>query len=387
MVKETSAFFSQTDTNHTSSVNTLEPVLLRSTGLSNLYRICNDGKYYIFKTSKSNNEHVRQLLKREYEIGKECSHPNIVSMIAYKEDATLGEGILMEYIEGRTLSEFLNEAPTLSLRCKIFSELLSAIIYIHQKGLVHNDIKPDNILISTNGNSLKLLDFGLSDSDAHYALHTLGCSSKYASPELIKHEERVDVRSDIYSIGCVMKEIFGNKYSHISHRCLKEDKESRYRDVTQLANTWKKRNDIWIATVFFSTFFILLLLYVSFSVKQEQIIETTSNHDSYIIKQKQKEKEADRKQAQQEISVPSKIKSFYLIVADSIKNASHQEEAQQVMMSFYQSLAQYQEEMLAKTNSPQEKDIFLKIYTEEMNKYNDILWDIIKEKPSVYSQE
>lgn len=386
-MKVTSAFFPPADTNHTFSGNTHEPVLLHSTGLSNLYRICKDGKYYIFKTSKSNKEHIRQLLKREYEIGKECSHPNIVSMVSYKEIPSVGDGIIMEYIEGRTLTEFLKEAPTLSLRCKIFSELLSAIIYIHQKGLVHNDIKPDNILISTNGNSLKLLDFGLSDSDAHYALHTLGCSSKYASPELIKHEERVDVRSDIYSIGCVMKEIFGNKYSNISRRCLKADKESRYRDVSELANTWNKRNNLRIASIFFFLLLGLLLLITFIKVKQERIATTTYKCESYIIKQKEKEKEADRKQAQQEISVPSKIKSFYLIVADSVKNASYQEEAQQVMMSFYQSLAQYQEEMLAKTNSPQEKDIFLKIYTEEMNKYNDILWDIIKEKPSVYSQE
>lgn len=107
-MKETSAFFPPADTNHTFSGNTHEPVLLHSTGLSNLYRICKDGKYYIFKTSKSNNEHVRQLLKREYEIGKECSHPNIVSMIAYKEDATLGEGILMEYIEGRRVPRELH---------------------------------------------------------------------------------------------------------------------------------------------------------------------------------------------------------------------------------------------------------------------------------------
>lgn len=386
-MKETSAFFPPADTNHTFSGNTHEPVLLHSTGLSNLYRICKDGKYYIFKTSKSNKEHIRQLLKREYEIGKECSHPNIVSMVSYKEIPSVGDGIIMEYIEGRTLTEFLKEAPTLSLRCKIFSELLSAIIYIHQKGLVHNDIKPDNILISTNGNSLKLLDFGLSDSDAHYALHTLGCSSRYASPELLKHEERVDVRSDVYSIGCVMREIFGRKYSYISRRCLKVDKESRYRDVSELANTWNKRNNLRIASIFFFLLLGLLLLITFIKVKQERIATTTYKYESYIIKQKQKEKEADRKQAQLEISVPSKIKSFYLIVADSVKNASHQEEAQQVMMSFYQSLAQYQEEMLAKTNSPQEKDIFLKIYTEEMNKYNDILWDIIKKKPSVYSQE
>lgn len=386
-MKETSAFFPPADTNHTFSGNTHEPVLLHSTGLSNLYRICKDGKYYIFKTSKSNKEHIRQLLKREYEIGKECSHPNIVSIVSYKEIPSVGDGIIMEYIEGRTLTEFLKETPTLSLRCKIFSELLSAIIYIHQKGLVHNDIKPDNILISTNGNSLKLLDFGLSDSDAHYALHTLGCSSRYASPELLKHEERVDVRSDVYSIGCVMREIFGRRYSHISRRCLKADKECRYRDVSELANTWNKRNNLRIASIFFFLLLGLLLLITFIKVKQERIATTTYKCESYIIKQKQKEKEADRKQAQQEISVPSKIKSFYLIVADSVKNASHQEEAQQVMMSFYQSLAQYQEEMLAKTNSPQEKDIFLKIYTEEMNKYNDILWDIIKEKPSVYSHE
>lgn len=381
-MKETSAFFPPADTNHTFSGNTHELVLLRSTALSNLYRICKDGKYYIFKTSKSNKKHIRQLLKREYEIGKECSHPNIVSMVSYKEIPSVGDGIIMEYIEGRTLTEFLKESPTLSLRCKIFSELLSAIIYIHQKGLVHNDIKPDNIIVTKNGNSLKLLDFGLSDSDAHYALHTLGCSSRYASPELLKHEERVDVRSDIYSIGCVMKEIFGNKYSHISHRCLKEDKESRYRDVTQLANTWKKRNDIWIATVFFSTLFILLLLYVSFSVKQEQIIETTSKHDSYIFEQKEKSEEIEKKKASQEKSVPSKIKSLYLIVADSVKSATSQEEAQKIMISFYQSLSQYQKETLKKTNDQNEKDIFLKIYIEEMNKYNEILWDIIKEKPS-----
>lgn len=386
-MKETSAFFPPADTNHTFSGNTHEPVLLRSTALSNLYRICKDGKYYIFKTSKSNKEHIRQLLKREYEIGKECSHPNIVSMVSYKEIPSVGEGIIMEYIEGRTLTEFLKEAPTLSLRCKIFSELLSAIIYIHQKGLVHNDIKPDNIIVTKNGNSLKLLDFGLSDSDAHYALHTLGCSSRYASPELLKHEERVDVRSDVYSIGCVMREIFGRKYSHISRRCLKADKESRYRDVSELANAWNKRNNLRITSIFFFLLFGLLLLITFIKVKQERIATTTYECESYIIKQKQKEKGTDRKQAQQEISVPSKIKSFYLIVADSVKNASHQEEAQQVMMSFYQSLAQYQEEMLAKTNSPQEKDIFLKIYTEEMNKYNDILWDIIKEKPSVYSQK
>ena len=138
MSKETSAFFPQTDTNHTTSRNTLEPILLCSTSISNLYRICTDEKYYIFKTSKSSKVHVRQLLKREYELGKELletyekqgvtlipieNHNNIEEMrkkqnsefANMKQNLVIGVRKTHKFIENHKVSDYL--APYTSSGC------------------------------------------------------------------------------------------------------------------------------------------------------------------------------------------------------------------------------------------------------------------------------
>lgn len=228
--------------------------LLKTTAYSKLWRVSRDGKYFLIKTTKDNSEYQQKMLRREYEISIGCDNPNIVHVFTYERNLPEGEGIVMEYIEGRTLDEFLLEKPSLKSKQRIFGELLSAVNYLHKRGIIHNDLKPENILITRADNTLKIIDFGLADNDAFYVLKTLGCTQRYASPELLSQDvrtriatskQKIDARSDIYSIGIIMQDIFDGRYKRIINKCIKENVGSRYSDVSSLQRKWNDRNKVW----------------------------------------------------------------------------------------------------------------------------------------------
>ena len=129
-------------------------VLLRETSNSRLYRIKKTGKQFIIKTPINNSTLSIEILKREYDIAINLSHPNIVNIFTYDSHSPVGPGIIMEYINGNNLSDFLSNNPSLASKKKIFSQLLDAISYIHQSSIIHNDLKPSNILITKADNDL-----------------------------------------------------------------------------------------------------------------------------------------------------------------------------------------------------------------------------------------
>ena len=221
-----------------------DPVLLSENSMTRLYRVSRDGKYFIIKTSKDNTGRLNALVRREYElsIGLDC--PYIVNIFTYEHDTVVGPGIIMEYVDGRTLSEFLKENPPMQLRRRVFGQLLEAVAYLHRKSIIHNDLKPENILITHSDNTVKLIDFGLSDDDAHYLSKTPGCTPEYASPELLAHSAPLDVRSDIYSLGLLMRDIFGGKYRYISGKALRKDAAKRYANVEQMQKAFKRTHSI-----------------------------------------------------------------------------------------------------------------------------------------------
>lgn len=241
-----------------------DPILLIVTAYASLYRVTKSGRYFLIKTTKDNSPQARAMLRREYELSIGCDHPHLVHVYLFEEDSPVGPGIVMEYIEGRTLDHFLAENPTPTVRRRIFEELLSVVDYLHKRGIVHNDLKPENILITRSGDRLKLIDFGLSDNDAQL-LRTPGCTPAYASPELMSGALQPDLRSDIYSIGRLMQLIFAGKHHGIIRRCLQPDRERRFENVERLRQRWRRRNRPWhllLATIGAILFLLPSLLYL-----------------------------------------------------------------------------------------------------------------------------
>lgn len=181
------------------------------------------GRWWLLKGLQQEIAHeagYQQRLRKELEILIQLQHPNIVSAFAMEEVDDLGLCVVMEYVEGSTLKEWLQGETQRQTRQRIASELTEAVGYIHSKGIVHRDLKPENIIITHNGENVKLIDFGLADSDSHTVLKQPAGTPRYMSPEQIQTSE-ADVRNDIYSLGIIFQQMkLGHGYHNIINRCL-----------------------------------------------------------------------------------------------------------------------------------------------------------------------
>ena len=279
-----------------------EALLIAITSLSKIYRISHDGKFFLFKTSTDQTEIGKAIIRREYELSLGCDHHHIAHIFLYEKASPIGEGILMEYIEGRNLNEYLAENPSQKSRERIVNELLETVSYLHKKGIVHNDLKPENILISRNGDSLKLIDFGLSDDDAHFIIKTPGCSPSYAAPELMD-DRKSDVRSDIYSVGKIMRVLIGNRYKRISSKCCNENPDRRYRNIDSVIKVWKNRkkvrNTILLLVPLLLILFLILFFLLQVKSRNSEMEASIKSQNETI--ENQKEEISDLQSAYREV--------------------------------------------------------------------------------------
>jgi serine/threonine-protein kinase len=153
--------------------------------------------------------------RREAQSAASLNHRNIVAVYDTGEDFLDGHRIpyiVMEYVEGRTLREMLREQArfTPERTIEVTASILDALEYSHRSGIVHRDIKPGNVMITTGG-EVKVMDFGIARSLAETgaALTQTAAvvgTAQYISPEQARGES-ADARSDLYATGCVMYEL------------------------------------------------------------------------------------------------------------------------------------------------------------------------------------
>ena len=238
-------------------------LLLHRGVYADTYRARKAGAYFLLKTPKSGNTAYLSILRREYGLSIGLDHLNIISAFTFEDIPSLGPCIVMKYVEGVNLDEYLSSHPSTKSKKRILSQLLSAVGYLHRNGIVHNDLKPANIIISRGGSvedNLKLIDFGLSDDDAHYLLKTPGCTPDYASPELLSECGSVDARSDIYSVGKLIRLMFPHRYALIWRKCTRFNPRRRYRSADSITRAIRagKAANVWVV--------ILILLGIAASI-------------------------------------------------------------------------------------------------------------------------
>ncbi|WP_314688069.1 Stk1 family PASTA domain-containing Ser/Thr kinase [uncultured Bifidobacterium sp.] len=239
----------------------------------------------IMRSDLANDEIFLSRFRREAHSVAQMNNPNIVNIYDSGEENVVDENghgerlpyLVMEYVKGQTLRDIIHANGALSQRdaAQVMIGVLNALEYSHRMGIIHRDIKPGNIMISDQG-IVKVMDFGIAralDDSAATMTQSQGVvgTAQYLSPEQARGET-VDMRSDLYSAGCVLYEMLTGRppftgdsavaiaYQHVSEvatppsstvpglprmwdqicaKAMAKDRQNRYATATEF------RNDIY----------------------------------------------------------------------------------------------------------------------------------------------
>lgn len=148
--------------------------------------------------------------RREEEIGLQLNHPYILKFIPVEKKSR--PYLVMEYLEGQTLSELLRSVKPLPEpdAVKIASRICEALDYMHKNGVIHRDLKPQNIMLCNDG-SIRIMDFGIARAQGARRLTFVGFTPTMGTPDYMAPEQvrgsRGDERTDIYSLGAILYEM------------------------------------------------------------------------------------------------------------------------------------------------------------------------------------
>ena len=227
-----------------------EPELLSSKGHNAIYVATRFGRKYVLKALaepyRESTPHI-ELLRKEFTIGVGVDHPNIVRLLDFGHMDSIGWYIQMEFIDGITLDQFLETNPPAAIRRRIIEQLLDALSCLHERQIIHRDIKPSNILITRNGNTVKLIDFGVSDTDDYVTFKQPAGSMAYIAPEQLAGKT-IDNRADIYAVGKIINLLFPHRYKYIVRSCTRVKPAERYSSCAQVLQAIRRadRVRIWL---------------------------------------------------------------------------------------------------------------------------------------------
>jgi len=156
----------------------------------------------VLRRSRREDPFVWQI-RNEYQVASSFDHPHLVKILGFEEIRKLLHpsqyNLLMEYVDGPTLADYRHKDLRVVLR--LFIQVADALSYIHEKGFIHSDVKPSNILVKP-GMVAKLLDFGLICRKGTYKPRVQG-TIDFIAPEQIS-KGMIDERTDVYNLAATM---------------------------------------------------------------------------------------------------------------------------------------------------------------------------------------
>ena len=360
--------------------------LLSDSGHNLVYRAQMGGKWVILKAAKpTEGERTRNqlLLEREFEIMHRLDSIYVVQTISMVDDPQLGRSILMEYVHGRSLDKFVAGNPTSPERRRVADELMEALIFLHERQIVHGDLKPSNILITDSGNHVRLIDFGFSDNEAFIAKN-IGTSPSISSPEQLPTNVLKPER-DIYALGKMLALLFPHSLKPVIRRCLASDR-SRYISVRQvraaLHRYWRMRWLMpWILAITTIIAFVIVLLPNPTETAQISEIQTDTE---VVVPAKPA---VDSIWLNLKYEIDKQYTSLYITYADSL---SHMPE--KTMNAAIYKLSGYANELLKEhkylTDAyPQYEDSLQELYLAHLVRDHNRLQSICEDYPMIYSNK
>ena len=293
--------------------------LLSDSGHNLVYRAQMGGKWVVLKAAKPNEgEQTRNqlLLEREFEIMHRLDSIYVVQTIAMVDDPQLSRSILMEYVHGRPLDRFIAENPSSAERRRVADELMEALIFLHDRQIVHGDLKPSNILITDSGNHVRLIDFGFSDTDAYLAKN-IGSTPSVSSPE----QQPTDVlkpERDIYALGKILALLF--PHSSI-HQSVISSIVRRYTSVRQVRSAlhryWRMQ---WLLPLILAITTIVAFVIVFLPNPTEMAQTPETQTDTVVVVMQPAQPEVDSVWLNLKVKTDKQYTSLYLAYADSLTN-------------------------------------------------------------------
>lgn len=210
-------------------------------GFTMLWLTTRNGRRFMLKglsPAYRSKPEFRQLLRKEFELLVTLDSESVVRVWDIEENSSTGLCIVMEYIQGVTLSEYLEgKSANAGEKFSIAIQLAEALTYIHSSGISHRDLKPDNIIVIPERKRLKLIDFGLGDGSEFTTYKQSGGTRTYGAPEQI-NDATGDSRSDVYSFGVILREMGIAKA--IAKKCLRVNPDDRP-TIAQVAKDLKRK--------------------------------------------------------------------------------------------------------------------------------------------------
>ena len=257
---------------HTISTNWSDITLFQQRNHNMLYHAKRYGKYFVLKglsvDCQSLTDHLL-LQEKEFALGVSLTHPHIAETYSLEEVEGCGRCIVMESVDGTTLAEWLSTNPSKAARQRVMMQLLEALEYIHSLQLVHHDLKSSNILITRNGQNVKLIDFGLSNTDST--------------------SDKNNSTTDIKLFANILTLLFPNRYRPIVRAC----QQGKYAHIAALKQafrrrqTWQKSIPYIVSAICVILCAMLLSQRIGSKIREQQMLETINYHVNQEISQLQ----------------------------------------------------------------------------------------------------
>lgn len=236
---------------HSEDYADIKPLYESHYGNSRVFTALYNGRKVVIKALKeqyANDSRCRAKLHEEYDMTSLLDNRFIRKVIDFVNIEGLGDCIVLEYIEGKSLAEHVRVGTLSEKQVKsVLIDVCDALSYMHRNQIVHGNLKPENIIITANDSRAKLIDIGVPKTEQDADRELLIKEMAFVAPEIIKGED-YDSRADIYSLGKIM-EFFNERniskqFNAVATHCTQFSKEQRYDSISEVRSAIAKGHPI-----------------------------------------------------------------------------------------------------------------------------------------------